>query len=316
MTKADRVLKAHDLIVTEGLHRRKRSLLIFAALLALIGVFAEPGEVIPLGLYGAAGANGAVTAEVDVLAWVLLGAASYYMFGFISEVAATVPLNSEMAQEMAQHRESEEAAFRQLEELRMELLDFVQGTLKSVQTAGHLAVAFVRTKPDDIPLPETLEGEVRAMLEMQESPQQLADTIRAEREASTLANVITKNREAYERVHKAASALSTRIDQFTSQLDGVSGALTRLEDKATLAVRNSSRIRRSIAGVRRFDFYAFEVGGAVGAFLVAIAASGHLLLAALPPVPPSAFPPLGGAPSRTPPDAGPAEDRPPPAQPR
>jgi hypothetical protein len=244
-----------DLQVPETFHRLKRTLLLLCSVLIVLGL-AKGAETRELKLTMVD-----VSLHIEIIRSLLWLAAVYYLAGFAMEVRIVRLINSEAM--LGAGMKTVEGAFGKI----ATNIAAAQSTIdQSVKTATERLQSMLEASVFENPMskfmreladPSSLHADPNLSSRMMDLEHRLSNAIREQDE---------QNR----RIESTAMLMSNAVRDYEQRRASFAHMLSHLE-------KDFGRLSRRIHGDRRLSFWAWEIGGALGAFAIAtVINAGHL----------------------------------------
>lgn len=244
-----------DLQVPETFHRLKRTVLLFSSVLIVLS-FADgdPDHALKLTFVD-------ITLKTDIIRWLVWLAGAYYLFGFAIEARVVRLINSE-AMLGAGMRTVDQALSR------------IATTISAHQDKMAFATKVIEDQTDSlsrVPHPAT-PSEVQAFMahaqalveDEKKLDRSVPNWLVTSEQLKRLADEGAFHNELERQRVAILSSIAEGIKQFSAGSEPLTSILQSTHS-------DLNRLSRRIHGDRRFSFWAWEIGGAGGAFILATA---------------------------------------------
>lgn len=236
-----------DLQLPETFHRLKRTLLLFCSILIVLGL-SQGVEMRELKLTMVD-----VSLHVELIRTLLWLAAVYYLIGFGMEVRIVRLVNSEAM--LGAGMKTVEGAFRKISQN----VATTEGTVKQAATDVNFLLKDITSTTLVSVSPSTLTDQLTAFgIPMNEE----ALRSRLTSMEAMLGNAVADQRQSHKDVLEKTERMAKAVESYGKRHEEFQGLLARLE-------KDFGKLSRRIHGDRRISFWAWEIGGAACAFLIA-----------------------------------------------
>lgn len=244
-----------DLQVPETFHRLKRTLLLLCSVLIVLGL-AKGAETRELKLTMVD-----VSLHIEIIRSLLWLAALYYLAGFIMEVRIVRLINSEAM--LGAGMKTVEGVFGKISTNIAAAQSTIEQSVKTVTERLHSTL-----EASSVENPLTIY-----LKELGDPSSPYRDPNLANRMTDLehrVSNALREQQQVNGRIESAATLMSNAVRDYDQRQAKFASMLSHLE-------KDFGRLSRRIHGDRRLSFWAWEIGGAVGAFAIAtIINAGHL----------------------------------------
>jgi hypothetical protein len=236
-----------DLQLPETFHRLKRTLLLFCSILIVLGL-SQGVQTRELKLTMVD-----VSLHVELIRTLLWLAAVYYLIGFAMEVRIVRLVNSEAM--LGAGMKTVEGAFKKIGQNVVA----TEGTVEQASAAVSSLLKDITSTTLVSVAPSTLTDQLTAFgIPMNEE----ALRSRLTNMEAMLGNAVADQRQSHKDVLDKTERMTLAVETYGKRHEELQGLLARLE-------KDLGKLSRRIHGDRRISFWAWEIGGATFAFLIA-----------------------------------------------